>query len=660
MCGIAGYISQEEPVSEVVLKKMCDFLKHRGPDGSGVWLDPASNIGLSHTRLAIIDLTKDGAQPMVSSSGRYVISYNGEIYNHQEIRKELSNLARTFKGRSDTESLIEAIEEWGVEKVLPKINGMFAFSIWDKKEKELWLVRDRLGIKPLYYGWVGRYFIFSSELKAFKAISNLGLQIDKDALCLFLRHNYIPAPYSIYKNVFKLEPGSFLKLDLKDAAQIPSKFSPYARNANSEGPKKFWDIREKAINGIENPFSGSQVELDEVVKNLISDSIKIRLMSDVPLGLFLSGGIDSSLVTLLASKISTDKVKTFTIGFHETRFNEAQYASEIAKHIGTDHTELYLTAKDALDIIPLIPEIYDEPFSDSSQIPTYLVSRMAREKVTVCLSGDGGDETFCGYSRYIFANKFWNSVKYLPLAIRKAISASVNSFSETSIDSIYHGISKVLPGIPVIPLFGAKAQRFFKLLCLQNRDLLYQTMVSHWENPTEIIPGSNEPLSLLQMEQYNLNFKDFREQMMYQDLITYLPDDLLTKVDRASMAVSLEARVPLIDYRLAELGLSIPANYKYKNGKSKLPLRNILYESIPKSLVDRPKQGFAVPVGEWLRSELREWAEDLLSERKLQDYGVFDYKNVKTTWDEHLSGRKNRQYLLWDVLSAQAWLEKYL
>ena len=655
MCGIAGYISSKEPVSEAVLKKMCEILKHRGPDSSDVWKDSSEKVGFAHTRLAIVDLSKDGAQPMTSSSGRYTICYNGEIYNHSELRKDLN---RNFKGHSDTESLIEAIDEWGVEAVLSKINGMFAFSVWDSREKTAWLVRDRLGIKPLYYGWQANKFIFGSELKAFKALPDLSLDIDRDSLCLFLRHNYIPAPHSVYQSVFKLEAGSYLKLSLEDTSYVPESFSPHALPGSSKGPKKYWDIREKAQNGIINPFKGDERELNKSVRDLITDSIKIRLMSDVPLGLFLSGGIDSSVTTLLASEVSSSRIKTFSIGFNEDGFNEAQYAAQLAKALGTDHTELYLNAQDALDVIPKLPTMYDEPFSDSSQIPTYLVSKMAREDVTVCLSGDGGDETFCGYARYIWSHSFWSKTKVIPLPLRKLFAGTINNISESSWDSFYRQLKKIIPGFPTISLFGSKVHRFFNLLCLQNRDLLYRQMLTHWDNPEDVLLSGTEPQSLLQLADYKVNYKDFRDEMMYQDYQTYLPDDLLVKVDRAAMAVSLETRVPLIDYRLVELALSIPAARKVKGSKGKMPLRNILYDAMPKSFVDRPKQGFSVPVGQWLRNDLRDWAEDLLSEKKLEEYGVFNSKLIRQTWDEHLSGRKNRQYHLWDVLTLQSWMEE--
>jgi asparagine synthase (glutamine-hydrolysing) len=640
MCGIAGFWQTkwgtEGPLE--ILDRMGAALAHRGPDDSGTFHDGATGIGLAFRRLSILDLSPEGHQPMFSVSGRYVIIFNGEVYNFEEIRAELGT--RQWRGHSDTEVMLEAIERWGLESAVQRFVGMFAFALCDRQERKLYLVRDRLGIKPLYYGHVGGNFVFGSELKAVRQHPDFYGDIDRDVLALYLRHNYVPSPHCIYKGLHKLRPGHILMLNSPVGAPV---LHP------------FWSGNDVAREGLRSPFAGSDTEAIEQLQNRLLSAVRLRMIADVPLGAFLSGGIDSSTVVALMQAQSSRPVKTFTIGFQEDGYNEATHAKKVAAHLGTDHTELYLTPKDALDVVPLLPSMYDEPFSDSSQIPTYLISKLARESVTVSLSGDGGDELFGGYNRYLFTERIWNSVKRLPKFARKAVTELLRAVPPAGIDRGFQLLRPILPRNlrPATP--GDKAHKLAALLSVESPEALYYRALSHWENPTEVVLNSQEPGTVLESIAESSWPSNIEEVMMLTDLLNYLPDDILTKVDRASMAVSLEVRVPMLDHRVVEFAWKLPLHFKICNGISKWILRQVLYKYVPPELVKRPKMGFGVPIDRWLRGPLRDWAEDLLSASSLAQHGLLNVDAIRIKWQEHLSGVRNWQYLLWDMLAFQDW-----
>lgn len=644
MCGLTGFINFKNVGAncEDYLRAMNSALTHRGPDDEGYWIHPQQTLGLAHRRLSILDLTRQGHQPMSSASDRYVIAFNGEVYNFEELRKQLN--ATQWRGHSDTEVMLAAIEEWGVEGAVKKFVGMFAFALWDKKESLLHLVRDRLGIKPLYYGWQGHSFLFGSELKALKAHPEFKGVIDRNSLALFMRHNYIPAPYSIYEGIHKLLPGHILSLSLENP-----------RKASS--PVSYWSAKDNVEKGIEEPFTGSEEEAVQQFETLLADAVKLRMVSDVPLGAFLSGGVDSSTVVALMEEHSSQPTKTFTIGFLEDDFNEAQYAKKVANHLGTDHTELYVSASQARDVIPRLPVLYDEPFADASQIPTFLVSELARQKVTVSLSGDGGDELLGGYIRYGRTNTIWNALNRCPLTIRKMLSQVMVSVPPANWDALFHRIGFLLPPSLKVSNKGHKLHLLANLLNPENDEDLYRELVSCWNDPAGVVLGSREPVTPLSSRHHWAKIPTFIERMMFLDLIAYLPDDNLVKVDRASMGVSLEARVPFLDHRVVEFALKLPLQMKIKNGEGKWLLKQILYKYVPRQLIERPKMGFAIPLGSWLRGPLKDWAENLLNEKRLQEEGFFDARLIREKWSEHLSGRRDWQLFLWNVLMFQAWLE---
>jgi asparagine synthase (glutamine-hydrolysing) len=657
MCGIAGFIGGAAglPSSEwhAVLRVVGQAITHRGPDDSGVWSDADAGVGLAFQRLSILDLSTAGHQPMASVSGRFVIAFNGEIYNHLSMRETLEKSSVTpspfpasgrgalgWRGHSDTETLLAGFEAWGIDATLKACVGMFSIALWDKAERVLYLARDRMGEKPLYYGWQKGVFLFGSELKALRAHPSFVGEIDRDALALQLRHNYISAPYSIYKGIRKLPPGTWLKL----------------RPGENDGkPVPYWTLSAIAEQGLSSPFAGNEADAVSALEARLRDSIALQMVADVPLGAFLSGGVDSSTVVALMQAQSSRPVKTFTIGFHEAGYDEAGHALAVAKHLGTDHTELYVTPRQAMEVIPRLPTLYDEPFSDSSQIPTFLVSQMTRQHVTVSLSGDAGDELFGGYRRYLQARSYWNKLGRVPGFGRRVLAGGVRLFSPSAWNALASPLRGVLPRLGDRPV-GDRLHKLAEILSYDQPEALYRALLSHWKCPAEVVVGASEPPTGLTTPDAWPRIDDFEHRMMYLDAMNYLPDDILVKLDRAAMGVSLETRVPMLDHRVVEFAWALPLSMKIRNGQSKWILRQVLYKYIPKALIERPKMGFGVPIDIWLRGPLKDWAEDLLHEARLRHEGYFRPDPIREKWREHLSGTRNWQYDLWDVLMFQAWL----
>ena len=651
MCGIVGIFGDSNLSEiEVYISNMTNALKHRGPDSKGIWLDEKRNLALGHRRLSIIDLSDTGHQPMVSNCGRFVLSFNGEIYNHLELRKKFENLSKEkndkeliWKGTSDTETILEGFSLIGIEQTLKKSVGMFAMAIWDLEEEKLHLTRDRMGEKPLYYGWSNKNFIFASELKAFKEYKLFNNEIDRDSINIYMRHNYIPTPRSIYKNIFKLIPGTLISLGLDDTKNNVAKLETSV----------WWSLKEVTSEGKRNLILDDRQNLKQLEESLI-DSIKLQSVADVPLGAFLSGGVDSSLIVSLMQSNSKTKINTFSIGFKEGDYNEAEYAKKVASHLKTNHTEYYLSYQDALDLVPRLPQLYDEPFADSSQIPTHLVSLIARKHVTVVLSGDAGDELFGGYVRHLQAPKVWKIISLIPKKLRPVLSYLLLLISA----DLLNKIGNLFPKKFRVNFLGDKLHRFAdRLSRLKDEDDLYYSLVSEWEDPSKVVLNSKEPENFIKMKSNWPQGLSYEERMMYLDMSTYLPDDILVKVDRASMATSLETRVPFLDHRIVELSQRIPLNQKISGGEGKKILRKILYKYVPRELIERPKQGFGIPLGEWLRGPLKDWAEELLSEERLKEEGFFDVNLVQSRWKEHLSKKRNWEHSLWSVLMFQAWLD---
>lgn len=624
------------------VRNMVASIRYRGPDDSGVWCDERVGIGLGHARLSILDLSPEGHQPMVSASGRYVISYNGEVYNFAGLRTELEHTGAKFRGHSDTEVLLAAFEAWGLEKAVQRFVGMFAFAVWDKQARSLTLGRDRLGEKPLYYGWQGQTFLFGSELKALKAHPAFRAEVDRNALALFLRHNYIPAPYSIYQGISKLSPGCLLTVSLsrRNPQIVP-----------------FWSGKQAIEAGLAHSFEGSDSAAVSALEALLKDAVGLQMVADVPLGAFLSGGVDSSTVVALMQAQSCRPVKTFTIGFHEEGYDEAQHGKSVARHLGTEHTELYVMPKEAMNVIPRLPALYDEPFSDSSQIPTFLLSELARRHVTVSLSGDGGDELFGGYNRYFWATNIWRRVGWAPQPLRAALAGALTAIPPFAWNCVFRGLARFLPVGWRYANPGDKLHKLAEMLAVRTPEEIYLDLVSHWKQPAEVVRGTHEPPTVLTDPTQWADLPDFEQRMMYLDQMTYLPDDILTKVDRAAMGVSLETRVPFLDHRVVEFAWSLPLSMKIRHGQGKWLLRQVLYRHVPKELIERPKMGFGVPIDMWLRGPLKGWAEELLDEARLQREGYFDPRPIRGKWAEHLTGRRNWSYYLWDVLMFQAWLD---
>jgi len=643
MCGICGFLdprggTTRDELSDTV-GGMAACVRHRGPDDGGAWVDEEAGVALGHRRLSIVDLSPLGHQPMQSGGGRYVVAFNGEIYNFPALRRELEGRGHRFRGHSDTEVLLAAVEEWGVEAALRRFVGMFAFALWDRAERALFLCRDRMGEKPLYYGWSGGVFLFGSELKALRAHPRWRGEVDRDALALYLRHVYVPGPYSIYRGIRKLQPGNFLRVTADETAPAE--------------PTEYWSLREAAAAGAADPFTGSDAEAVDALDARLRDAVAQQMVADVPLGAFLSGGIDSSTVVALMQAQSATPVRTFSIGVHDRDYDEAEHARAVAAHLGTDHTELYVTSEDALGVIPRLATMYDEPFADSSQIPTFLVAQMARRDVTVSLSGDGGDELFGGYNRYFVGRRVWNRVRGVPRPLRRAMAGGLAAVPPRGWDAL----NGVLPARLRQPQLGNRLHKLGHVLAAGRPEAIYERLVSEWTSPNDVVRGGREPLTQVTDPARRAPRDDFTERMMYLDALTYLPDDILVKVDRAAMAVSLETRVPFLDHRVVELAWRLPLGMKVRGTQGKWILRQVLDRYVPRELIERPKMGFGIPIQSWLRGPLRDWAEALLDERRLRDEGFFHPAPIRARWREHLAGSAEWQHSLWSVLMFQAWRE---
>lgn len=628
MCGFWGFFEQvgfagQNNYNLSFINGMAIKIKHRGPDDSGTWYDEKQGIALGHTRLAIVDLSPAGHQPMASTCDRFVIAFNGEIYNHLDLRAELESQgsAPSWRGHSDTETLLACFSAWGIEATLKATVGMFAFALWDKQEQQLTLARDRLGEKPLYWGWCDDVLLFGSELAALKAHPSFNANIDRNSLALLMRYNSIPAPYSIYEGIEKLKSGHLVRIKK-------------GQKRSDVLPEPYWSFKDVVETGIANPFTGDDVQAVNALESLLNQSVAGQMLADVPLGAFLSGGIDSSTIVALMQKQSSSPVQTFAIGFDEPGYNEAVYAKEVAAHLGTSHIELYVSAKDALAVVPKLPHIYSEPFADSSQIPTFLVNQMAKQQVTVALSGDAGDELFGGYTPYQFAPKVWDAISKLPLSIRRAVAG-------------------LLGGLPM----PDKLLKLLNVLPSKDRADFYHILMTHWQQSEQLVLGAKPYPTVFDTPNQQPNTDCFEHWMMAMDASQYMIDDILVKVDRAAMANSLEVRVPMLDHRVVEFAWTLPLSMKIRDGKGKWVLREVLYRHVPKHLIERPKKGFSIPLAQWLRGPLKEWAETLLSETRLRNDGYFNVQMVRQTWHQHLQGKRDHALKLWGVLMFQAWLE---
>ena len=674
MCGLTGFLTDQASSREwleAMVTRMADTMEHRGPDDVGAWVDVPSGMALGFRRLSIIDLTPAGHQPMVSSNGRFTIAFNGEIYNHLELRAELlaAGAAPIWRGHSDTETLLAGFEHWGLELTLAKTVGMFAIALWDVRERKLHLTRDRFGEKPLYYGWVGTgtspAFVFGSELKTLRAFEGFANPVCRAALAQYMRFMYVPGPRSIYQGIYKLEPGCLLSI--KGPAPQAAPAQPLRPPTVYENLtlSRWWSLADVVQAGAKKPIT-DEVEAIESLEQRLADAVRLQSLADVPLGAFLSGGVDSSAIVALMQQKAARPVKTFTVGFEETGFDESPYARAVAKHLGTDHSELFVKAIEAQTVIAQLPAMYDEPFADPSQIPTHLVCRAARQHVTVALSGDAGDELFGGYTRYFWGPRIWAKLAWLPYPVRQALGAAISAMPIAGWDALSRPINVLLSDGDGIVHAGDKAHNLAaRLRGVRNLDDLYLSLVSEWQDPAQVVRGNNsctvvEPSSVLsdplpEGDLTDLNNSPLR--MMYRDSMTYLPDDILCKVDRAAMATSLETRMPFLDHRVAELAWRMPLHMKVRGGQGKWALRQVLYKHVPRELIDRPKAGFGIPVGDWLRGPLRPWAESLLDQNRLNAEGYFYPTPIRKKWAEHLAGQRDHSVSLWAVLMFQAWLE---
>ncbi|MDP2006322.1 MAG: asparagine synthase (glutamine-hydrolyzing) [Rubrivivax sp.] len=645
MCGIAGILAapgRPQAIEPAAVRRMGEAIAHRGPDDHGEWIDAERGIALAHRRLAVVDLSAAGHQPMTSHCGRYVVVYNGEIYNHPELRAELGDLP--WRGHSDTETLLALFTRHGVVESLPRLVGMFAIAVWDREAATLTLARDRMGEKPVYWGALGDQGIaFGSELRALQAHPGWRGEVDRDALALLMRHNCIPAPHSIWRGVHKLEPASWLCV----------------QRDGSVRQGRYWDLAQRSLEAMARPLRLSDTEATDRLEHLLLDTLRGQMLADVPLGAFLSGGVDSSTIVALMARQSSQKVRTFCVGFDDGATSEAVHAREVARHLGTDHTELAVGPGDALALVPKLATLYDEPFADSSQIPTLLVAQMARRHVTVALSGDAGDELFAGYNRHLIAHRLWPRLQRTPLGLRRGLAGLIGSVSSSTWDTLLGAPQRLLPPARRHGDVGAKLHKLARAV-LPAADLksLYRALTSHWTHPNALVLDAREPATRIDDSALAPHWRDAVAGMSITDQLTYLPDDILVKVDRAAMAHSLETRAPFLDHRLVEFSWGLPLHQKIRHGQTKWLLRQVLYRHVPRALIERPKQGFAVPLDAWLRGPLRDWAEALLAPERLQREGYVAIAPVRQAWAEHQSGRRNRAPELWDVLMFQAWLQE--
>lgn len=646
MCGFAGFLTADARILGDlgdIATRMALTIQHRGPDDAGAWSDPESGIALAHRRLSILDLSPAGHQPMQSTSGRHVLVFNGEIYNHLALRDQLQKegLAPAWRGHSDTETLLAGFAAWGVTATVQRTVGMFALALWDRAERHLTLARDRMGEKPLFYGWVRGAFVFGSELKALRAFPGFDNPVSRDALAVYLQHCVVPAPYSIYQDIFKLEPGCVLSLDASNLVSKSLQSEPY------------WRLTDAVRRGLAAPFE-TEVEAVAALETALREAVALQAVADVPLGAFLSGGVDSSTIVALMQAQSTLPVQTFTVGFDEAGFDESPHAFAVARHLGTEHHTLRVTAADARAVIPQLSAMYDEPFGDSSQIPTHLVCKAARQHVTVALSGDAGDESFGGYNRYTLGRRVWNGMKWIPWPLRRGITAGI----ERSSLQTWNTLGRVLSTAQDLALLGEKIHKLGKLTNATSLDNLYRNLVTEWPHDANLVREASSLPTKLDDAGLVAGVPEAEQRMMLWDSLTYLPDDILTKVDRAAMSVGLETRVPFLDHRVVELAWRLPLHMKIRRGEGKWALRQVLYKYVPRELLERPKTGFAVPIGAWLRGPLREWAEGLLAEARLRREGYFNPSPIRAVWQQHLSGRHDWTPRLWSVLMFQAWLER--
>lgn len=662
MCGIVGFLdfkqSRKKEALVSVAREMAVQIHHRGPDNQGVWIDQDAGVALGHQRLSIIDLSSTGNQPMHSSCNRYVVIYNGEIYNHESIRKELEKTGTRFKGHSDTEVLVEAISAYGIDAVPGKLNGMFAIVIWDRKNRELTLVRDRAGEKPLYYGWLGDSFLFSSELKALRIYPGWQGKLLSKSLQYFLRYNFIPAPYSIYEGIYKLLPGCSLRITSQSAK---SSFSPQLNSVDNSVlcPKPYWRLSD-VINS-ENRLIGSDQE-DGVVNELdalLTDTIKQQMMADVPVGVMLSGGIDSSLVTAIMQNICAEPINTFSIGFSDSDYDEAIYASSIAKYLGTNHHELYLDKEEIVSTVPMISSVYDEPFADVSQIPTYLISKMACDKVKVCLTGDAGDELFFGYNRYFLGERLWKILRFFPHEVKKLIVGLLKVIPNEHLAS-FIGFLGMLLNKRINPVtIKSKISKIPEIILAKSPEQLYENLLANQETGLLLSHSHSDDNAFLWRGD-TAEIKGSASMMMYRDFMYYLPDDILVKLDRASMAVSLESRIPFLDHKIIEFAWNLPCSTNMRNGEGKWLLKKLLEKYLPKSLFARPKAGFSVPLGHWLKTDLVDWSETMLDKKNIDAQGIFDSVMVNKIWHEHKKGKLDHSQIIWPVIAFQAWYQSSL
>lgn len=645
MCGVAGFLTGDpgsQGSVDSIATRMALSIRHRGPDDAGAWTDANAGIALAHRRLSILDLSPAGHQPMISTSGRYVIAFNGEVYNHLRLREALHSSVGSpdWRGHSDTETLLACFEAWGVEKSLTAAVGMFAIALWDREERTLTLARDRLGEKPFYYGWQGNHFLFGSELKALKSHPAFNADIDRGALSLFLRHNYIPAPYSIYEKIYKLPAGTWLQV---------------RHGSHDAKPMAYWSLSDVAERGFANPFGGSEADAVDALEGHLSSAVRSQMVADVPLGALLSGGLDSTVITALMQANSTRPVRTFTIGFEERAYDESSHARAVAAQLGTDHTELRLSGADALALVPQMPDMYDEPFADSSQIPTHLVMKMARQHVTVALSGDGGDELLGGYKRYVHAPKVWRRLAWIPTPLRGAVAAGLTALP---VDTINRFAGPLASRLRISPP-GDKAHKLaHRLRSLRNLDDLCVSMVSEWDQAGSLVLQGHIPPNQLDNRELWPKLANPMARMMALDGLTYLSDDILVKVDRAAMAVSLETRAPFLDRDVVNFAWSLPMHMKIRGGRGKWLLWKMLDRYLPRELMDRPKMGFGIPLDAWLRGPLKDWAESLIGEERLRREGYLEPCPIRAAWEAHLSGQVSHGHRLWSVLMFQSWLER--